>query len=135
MSPDASERAVEAVDDLVDGRDETPNERADRNWTEALQELRVMQTGTQILAGFLLTLAFQPAFADLSTGQRVFSLVLLVLATLSAIAALLVGVVAFVFDVVIGGAAAVIVAVVAIVLVAVLWLVIPLILRAKGADA
>lgn len=135
MSPDASERAVEAVDDLVDGRDETPNERADRNWTEVLQELRVMQTGTQILAGFLLTLAFQPAFADLSTGQRVFSLVLLVLATLSAIAALLVGVVAFVFDVVIGGAAAVIVAVVAIVLVAVLWLVIPLILRAKGADA
>ncbi len=171
MSPDASERAVEAVDDLVDGRDETPNERADRNWTEALQELRVMQTGTQILAGFLLALAFQPAFADLSTGQRVFSLVLLVLATLSAIvalapvalhralfgrrekrtvvlyghaalvvalatvAALLVGVVAFVFDVVIGGAAAVIVAVVAIVLVAVLWLVIPLILRAKGAHA
>ena len=135
MSPDASERAVEAVDDLVDGRDETPNERADRNWTEVLQELRVMQTGTQILAGFLLALAFQPAFADLSTGQRVFSLVLLVLATLSAIAALLVGVVAFVFDVVIGGAAAVIVAVVAIVLVAVLWLVIPLILRAKGADA
>lgn len=135
MSPDASERAVETVVDLVDGRDETPNERADRNWTEVLQELRLMQTGTQILAGFLLALAFQPAFADLSTGQRVFYLVLLVLATLSAIAALLVGVVAFVFDVVIGGAAAVIVAVVAIVLVAVLWLVIPLILRAKGADA
>ena len=158
-------------DDRADGRDETPNERADRNWTEALQELRVMQTGTQILAGFLLALAFQPAFADLSTGQRVFYLVLLVLATLSAIvalapvalhralfgrrekrtvvlyghaalvvalatvAALLVGVVAFVFDVVIGGVAAVIVAVVAIVLVAALWLVIPLILRAKGADA
>lgn len=54
---------------------------------------------------------------------------------LATVAALLVGVVAFVFDVVIGGAAAVIVAVVAIVLVAVLWLVIPLILRAKGADA
>ena len=54
---------------------------------------------------------------------------------LATVAALLVGVVAFVFDVVIGGAAAVIVAVVAIVLVAVLWLVIPLILRAKGAHA
>ena len=170
MSPDASERAVEAVDDVIDGRDETPNERADRNWSEVLQELRVMQTGTQILAGFLLALAFQPAFADLSTGQRVFYLVLLVLATLSAIvalapvalhrvlfgrrekrtvvayghaalitalatvAALLVGVVAFVFDIVLGGAAAAVVAVVAILLVAVLWLVIPLVLRARGAD-
>ncbi|MGG1910204.1 DUF6328 family protein, partial [Microbacterium sp. NRRL B-14842] len=31
-------------DDRDDGRDETPNERADRNWEELLQELRVMQT-------------------------------------------------------------------------------------------
>ena len=29
-----------------------------------------MQTGTQILTGFLLALAFQPAFADLDDGQR-----------------------------------------------------------------
>ena len=31
----------------------------DRNWVELLQELRVLQTGVQILAGFLLTLPFQ----------------------------------------------------------------------------
>ena len=45
-------------DDRRDGRDETPYERADRNWNEMLQELRVLQTGAQILAGFLLALAF-----------------------------------------------------------------------------
>ena len=37
-----------------DGRDETEGERLDRNWNELLQELRVIQTGTQILTGFLL---------------------------------------------------------------------------------
>ena len=40
--------------DPGDGRDETENERMDRNWNELLQELRVTQTGTQILSGFLL---------------------------------------------------------------------------------
>lgn len=51
------------------GRDETPDERSDRNWVELLQELRVMQTGVQILTGFLLTLPFQARFADLDTFQ------------------------------------------------------------------
>ena len=46
--------------DADDGRDESPNERLDRNWNEMLQELRVTQTGTQILTGFLLAIAFQP---------------------------------------------------------------------------
>lgn len=174
MIPDAPLRPstrAEPVDDLVDGRDETPNERADRNWSEVLQELRVLQTGTQILTGFLLALAFQPTFSDLSVGQRVFYLVLVVLAVLSAIvalapvalhrmlfarrekrtvvayghaalvtalvtvAALLVGVVAFVFDVVLGGPAALTVGIVSGVVVAVLWVVVPLMLRARGADA
>lgn len=53
----------------TDGRQETPNERADRNWSELLQELRVMQTGVQILTGFLLTLPFQSRFADLDRYQ------------------------------------------------------------------
>ena len=53
----------------TDGRQETPNERADRNWNELLQELRVMQTGVQILTGFLLTLPFQSRFADLDRYQ------------------------------------------------------------------
>ena len=52
-----------------DGRDETETEKLDRNWAELLQELRVIQTGTQILTGFLLTLAFQPRFADLDPYQ------------------------------------------------------------------
>jgi O-antigen/teichoic acid export membrane protein len=53
----------------TDQRNESPAERADRNWNELLQELRVMQTGVQILTGFLLTLPFQPRFADLDTYQ------------------------------------------------------------------
>ncbi|MDN4173713.1 DUF6328 family protein [Nocardioides sp. SOB77] len=46
------------------GRDETHEERLDRKWADLLQELRVMQTGTQLLAGFLLTLPFQEVFRD-----------------------------------------------------------------------
>lgn len=43
-------------------RDETPSERADRNFAELVQELRVAQTGVQILFAFLLTLAFYQSF-------------------------------------------------------------------------
>ncbi|HET8926612.1 MAG TPA: DUF6328 family protein [Microbacterium sp.] len=75
-------------DDDDDGRDESPAERYDRNWNEVLQELRVLQTGTQILTGFLLALAFQPAFADLDESQKIFYLVLVVLSALSSIIAL-----------------------------------------------
>jgi hypothetical protein len=70
------------------GRDESENERLDRNWTEILQELRVTQTGTQILTGFLLTLAFQPRFADLDAFQVDVYLVLVVLAVLTTALAL-----------------------------------------------
>ncbi|BDZ47653.1 DUF6328 family protein [Naasia aerilata] len=66
-----------------DGRDETENERLDRNWNELLQELRVTQTGTQILTGFLLTLAFQPKFTDLDGFQVGVYLALIGLAALS----------------------------------------------------
>lgn len=48
------------------GRDESPEQRADRRWAELLQEVRVAQTGVQILFGFLLTVVFQPRFTDLS---------------------------------------------------------------------
>jgi hypothetical protein len=41
----------------------------DRNWMELLQELRVLQTGVQILAGFLLTLPFQSRFDTLDDFQ------------------------------------------------------------------
>ncbi|GGH33687.1 DUF6328 family protein [Microbacterium album] len=78
----------EDISDDAVRRNETPAERQDRNWIELLQELRVLQTGTQILTGFLLALAFQPAFADLSPAQRSFYLVLIVLSAVSAIVAL-----------------------------------------------
>ncbi|MEU1349030.1 DUF6328 family protein [Streptomyces sp. NPDC005775] len=52
------------------GREETEEERADRRWTDLLQELRVAQTGVQILFGFLLAVVFQPRFADLSDTDR-----------------------------------------------------------------
>ncbi len=40
-----------------------------RNWNELLQELRVMQTGAQILTGFLLTVPFTSVFAQLEDRQ------------------------------------------------------------------
>lgn len=152
-------------DDLRDGRPESAAQRADRNWADVLQELRVLQTGTQILTGFLLALAFQPAFADLSGPQRTGYLVLVglsaltailalapvalhravfhrgvkpvvvrfghraLIAALTAVAVLLTGVVAFVFDVVVGVDAAVIAVVVLAVVILVLWVVGPAVLR------
>jgi hypothetical protein len=52
-----------------DDRDESPNERLDRNWDELLQEMRIVQTGVQLLTGFLLTLPFQQKFPSLSDGE------------------------------------------------------------------
>ena len=43
-------------------RDESPSQRADRNYSELVQELRVAQTGVQILFAFLLSLTFLGAF-------------------------------------------------------------------------
>jgi hypothetical protein len=124
-------------DDRDSGRNETSPERADRKWGDLLQELRVMQTGVQLLAGFLLTLPFQQRFGDLDEFQRDFYLVLVVLAgvttalvltpvaahrtlsgrqvkerlvstagkiaslALGAVAALVVGITTFIFDVVV----------------------------------
>jgi hypothetical protein len=159
------------IDDRADGRDESPAERFDRNWSDVLQELRVLQTGTQILTGFLLALAFQPAFADLSEGERAFYLVLVVLAAISAVVALapvalhrfvfgqgrkgtvvayghtalvtalatvsllLIGVVAFVFDVVVGTTASWVAGVVLGVMIVVLWVITPVMLRRRERDS
>ena len=71
-----------------DGRDESDSERSDRNWNELLQETRIVQTGTQILSGFLLTIAFQPRFATLSSFQHGVYLVLVLVATLTTALAL-----------------------------------------------
>lgn len=48
---------------------ESHDEKITRNWNELLQELRVTQTGSQILAGFLLTVPFSSRYADLTDGQ------------------------------------------------------------------
>jgi hypothetical protein len=50
----------------MDEREETAKERATRKWNEMLQELRVAQTGVQVLTGFLLTLPFTQRFTKLS---------------------------------------------------------------------
>ncbi|MFJ2502515.1 DUF6328 family protein [Microbacterium sp. NPDC087592] len=81
-------RSDHELDDRRDGRDETENERADRNWEELLQELRVMQTGTQILTGFLLAVAFQPRFTEMDEFQRDLYVVLVALAAIATILAL-----------------------------------------------
>ncbi|KAA0092694.1 hypothetical protein CIW49_28250 [Mycolicibacterium sp. P1-18] len=51
-------------------RSETAAERLDRNWSNLLQELRVVQTGVQLLTGFLLTLPFQQRFDLLDRTMR-----------------------------------------------------------------
>ena len=68
--------------DRAGQRRETPLEGIDRNWTDLLQELRVLQTSIQILTGFLLTLPFQQRFHDLSRVQIILYLSLVVLSVL-----------------------------------------------------
>ena len=65
------------------GRNETREEQLDRNWMELIQELRVLQTGVQILAGFLLTLPFQQRFETLDDYQETLYLVNVALAALT----------------------------------------------------
>jgi len=75
-------------------RGEAPDEsRLTRNWNELLQEIRVTETGVQILTGFLLTVPFSQRFGDLDPFQR--HLYLVVLAGSVATTALVVAPVAF----------------------------------------
>lgn len=64
-------------------RDETPGERLDRQFSELLQELRVTQTGIQLLGGFLLILPFQERFAEVGDGLRLVYLGAVATATLA----------------------------------------------------
>lgn len=150
---------------------EEDRERLDRNWDDLLQELRVAQTGVQLLTGLLLTVPFQARFAELSDQQRT---VYLVVASLSVFAAGLlitpvvlhrvlfrlnaretlvaagqrfalagfavlgfavVGVITLIFDIVLGGPAAVVAGAVAFVVISALWAIGPIALRrANSAD-
>jgi hypothetical protein len=51
-------------------RDETDTERLDRNLIELLQEVRVVQTGVQVLFAFLLTVPFSNRFDQITGFQR-----------------------------------------------------------------
>lgn len=77
----------------ADARGETPLQRADRAYGEILQEVRVAQTGVQILFAFLLTLAFTSRFASVTQFQRNVYVVTLMLC--AAAAALLIAPAAF----------------------------------------
>jgi hypothetical protein len=58
-----------------DNRDETEAQRLDRNWSSLLQELRVTQTGVQLLTGFLLTIPFQQRFTQIDGTMKTVYLV------------------------------------------------------------
>jgi hypothetical protein len=52
------------------GRQESEEERADRNLSDLLQELRVALPGVQVLFAFLLTVPFTNRFDDLSSFEQ-----------------------------------------------------------------
>ncbi len=54
---------------MKDTRDETPDERYDRNMSELLQELRVALPGVQVLFAFLLTVPFAQRFGQVTEFQ------------------------------------------------------------------
>src|SRR3712207_2160914 len=60
-----------AVDTQTPGKSqETEKQRWDRNFADLLQELRVAQTGVQILFAFLLTLPFSSGFPNATQFQK-----------------------------------------------------------------
>jgi amino acid permease len=64
--------------------DETEKQRWDRNFGDLLQELRVAQTGVQILFAFLLTLPFSSGFPKTTQFQKdtyIFALITAAFAT------------------------------------------------------
>ncbi|MEO3787703.1 DUF6328 family protein [Actinocorallia sp. B10E7] len=64
---------------------ESPAARADRNFVELLQGLRVAVTGVQVLFAFLLTVPFSPGFGEVTELQRVLYYVALVAAAVASI--------------------------------------------------
>lgn len=66
------------------GRDETEEERLDRNLGELLQELRVALPGVQVLFAFLLAVPFQQNFTEISEFEKAIYFATLLLTALSA---------------------------------------------------
>lgn len=67
------------------GREETEQERLDRNLNEMLQELRVVIPGVQVLFAFLLTVPFQTNFTKIDNFQRDVYFATLICTAISAI--------------------------------------------------
>lgn len=78
----------DARPDSLNRPGESDAQRYDRNWEDILQELRVTQTGNQILTGFLLALAFQQRFHELEPIGITIYLVLVGLACTATLLAL-----------------------------------------------
>jgi hypothetical protein len=58
------------IEEVDGGRDETEEERLDRNLTELLNELRVALPGVQVLFAFLLGVPFTQRFTELTDYQE-----------------------------------------------------------------
>lgn len=70
--------------DRPSGRDETEEERLDRNLGELLQELRIALPGVQVLFAFLLAVPFQQNFTKISEFEKKVYFATLLLTALSA---------------------------------------------------
>jgi len=70
-------------DEPADHRRETEAERLDRNFDELLQELRVSQTGVQILFAFLLGVSFTQSFRQADSFVHIVYSVTLLLCALA----------------------------------------------------
>ncbi|MBS1887487.1 MAG: hypothetical protein JSU06_09895 [Actinobacteria bacterium] len=71
-------------EDRPSGREETEEERLDRNLSELLQELRVALPGVQVLFAFLLAVPFQKNFTKTSGFDKKIYFATLLLTALSA---------------------------------------------------
>ena len=67
------------------GREETEQERLDRNLNEMLQELRVALPGVQVLFAFLLTVPFAQGFEEVNNFQRDVYFATLIFTAISAV--------------------------------------------------
>jgi len=67
------------------GRDETEQERVDRNLQEMLGELRVALPGVQVLFAFLLVVPFNQRFGEVTSFQKAIYFVTLLVTTASAV--------------------------------------------------
>jgi hypothetical protein len=81
MGENESERPT---DERPSGRDESEEERLDRNLGELLQELRVALPGVQVLFAFLLAVPFQQEFTKISAFEKKIYFATLILTTISA---------------------------------------------------